>query len=325
MDRFENVNLNEYLRKIMDVNTVNYKSDFDIDIEILRKAAIADDAYERDLLWYSRPSGTFCAPIRQCFQENTVDNNGFRYYAEQNAYDLIFAYNVDVVDFDEKTGAVFGNIQELDYKEYAKLVRDTSVPSDEVQVFFENGDSVRMTLEAFRSAKTEDYPPVKYFRNIPTDADALANAVNNAWIESLENSQVVKLPVHIARLRQARIQHEADRIMDCFADTRLPESTLNNRCSVALDPYFMKSASNEDLYKLKVAIPYISLQLATKKSEEGMYAVIDAEELRMERSGELFEPDNIEKKLSILDRLKNPPEQSSSHKPAPKREKGAEI
>ena len=87
----------------------------------------------------------------------------------------------------------------------------------------------------------------------------------------------------------------------------------------------MKSASNEDLYKLKVAIPYISLQLATKKSEEGMYAVIDAEELRMERSGELFEPDNIEKKLSILDRLKNPPEQSSSHKPAPKREKGAEI
>jgi hypothetical protein len=57
MNKFENVDVLAALSAIMKQNTAHYQSDFEIDEKIIRAAV---DSADKNLLWFSRPSGTFC-------------------------------------------------------------------------------------------------------------------------------------------------------------------------------------------------------------------------------------------------------------------------
>ena len=67
MQKFENVDILACLDTVMKQNTGFYQSDFEIDKEIIHKAAASPDREDRTLLWLSRPSGT------HCFRERDVN------------------------------------------------------------------------------------------------------------------------------------------------------------------------------------------------------------------------------------------------------------
>ena len=56
LQKFENVDVIASLEAIMKQNTAFYQSDFDIDKQILQKAAVSPIPEDRRLLWFSRPS-----------------------------------------------------------------------------------------------------------------------------------------------------------------------------------------------------------------------------------------------------------------------------
>ena len=58
LNKFENVDVTASLEAIMKQNTAFYQSDFDIDKEIIKRAAESPNAGDKMLLWFSRPSGT---------------------------------------------------------------------------------------------------------------------------------------------------------------------------------------------------------------------------------------------------------------------------
>ena len=62
MNRFENVDVLAALEQLMRQNTAFYRNDFEIDKEIIGRAAASDKAEDKTLLWMSRPSGTTLFP-----------------------------------------------------------------------------------------------------------------------------------------------------------------------------------------------------------------------------------------------------------------------
>ena len=60
MNKFENVDIFASLDAIMRQNTGFFQSDFDIDKELIAKAAASPNREDKTLLWFCRPSGTHC-------------------------------------------------------------------------------------------------------------------------------------------------------------------------------------------------------------------------------------------------------------------------
>ena len=112
LQKFENVDVIASLEAIMKQNTAFYQSDFDIDKQILRKAAVSLIPEDKRLLWFSRPSGTCCFRERDVFLKDTRQHNTWRFYGEQTR-DTILAYAVELTGTEQEK--IKGNLYELDY------------------------------------------------------------------------------------------------------------------------------------------------------------------------------------------------------------------
>ena len=96
MNKFEDVDVITSLEAIMKQNTAFYQNDFDLDRNILQKAAASPTAEDRRLLWFSRPSGTSCFRERDVFLKGTRQHNTWRFYGEQiSLVDLAEAIKAD--------------------------------------------------------------------------------------------------------------------------------------------------------------------------------------------------------------------------------------
>ena len=56
--KFENIDLIDALRRIMDIHTQNYKEDFEMDSKLIRELAVSESSADKNLLWMSRTNGT---------------------------------------------------------------------------------------------------------------------------------------------------------------------------------------------------------------------------------------------------------------------------
>lgn len=65
--KFENINLVDALRRIMDIHTQNYKEDFELDAGLLHSLAGSQSPEDKHLLWMSRPNGTYLLPEREVY------------------------------------------------------------------------------------------------------------------------------------------------------------------------------------------------------------------------------------------------------------------
>jgi len=82
MNRFENVDVLAALDQLMRQNTAFYRNDFEIDKEIIGRAAASDKAEDKTLLWMSRPSGTHCFRESDVYLQGTAQHNTWKFYGE---------------------------------------------------------------------------------------------------------------------------------------------------------------------------------------------------------------------------------------------------
>lgn len=121
MNRFENVDVLAALEQLMRQNTAFYRNDFEIDKEIIGRAAASDKAEDRTLLWMSRPSGTHCFRESDVYLQGTPQHNTWKFYGEQTR-DRVLAYAVEL------TGKVRGSFAAISMSWTIPSTSGTSQP-----------------------------------------------------------------------------------------------------------------------------------------------------------------------------------------------------
>ena len=77
--RFEDVDLLGALSRIVDLHTQHYKEDFDLDKELISKLAVSDRSEDKQLLWMSRPCGTYTLREREVYLDGSHENKVWRF------------------------------------------------------------------------------------------------------------------------------------------------------------------------------------------------------------------------------------------------------
>ena len=150
--KFENIDLVDALRRIMDIHTQNYKEDFELDAKLLYDLASSSSAEDKHLLWMSRPNGTYLLPEREVYVEDSYENKVWEFYHDQTR-DPILAYAVEISGLEGDT--VKGSLIELDYAAHVERMKQLTVPVEKMAVTFE--DSTTFFLP-FRSYWRESKP-----------------------------------------------------------------------------------------------------------------------------------------------------------------------
>ena len=149
MNKFENVDVLAVLEQIMRQNTAFYQDDFEIDKDMLRKAAASDKAEDKTLLWMSRPSGTYCFRERDVFLKDTRQYNTWKFYGEQTR-DHVLAYVVELTG--KVGGKIRGTLYELDYQQHFRHVIAEAVKADNLILHYEKGDKEQPAAQYFNGS-----------------------------------------------------------------------------------------------------------------------------------------------------------------------------
>lgn len=170
LQKFENVDVIASLEAIMKQNTAFYQSDFDIDKQILQKAAVSPVPEDKRLLWFSRPSGTCCFRERDVFLKDTRQHNTWRFYGEQTR-DTILAYAVELTGTEQEK--IKGNLYELDYLQHFREVIEKSIPADNYTLIYEHGELTKPAGQYFDGDTDPQLGKFIRFEAQPNDPEAL--------------------------------------------------------------------------------------------------------------------------------------------------------
>ena len=276
LNKFENVDVTASLEAIMKQNTAFYQSDFDIDKEIIKRAAESPNAGDKMLLWFSRPSGTYCFRERDVFISDTAPHNTWRYYKEQSR-DPILAYAVELTG--TEGGKIKGNLYELDYEKHYERVKDNTLAAGTVTLVYEHGTREQPADRRFDGYPDPQLGKFERFEVQPKDPEALQFLL---W-EEKESRDKLKpgdFKEHIAALHEGMIEREARRIVADMKKLSAPNSPDKSHFMVELSPSFMRLASTKDTERLFSMLPYKTLAFSQIKNSYGTYALIGKDENR---------------------------------------------
>jgi len=138
--KFANINLLDVMGCVVDKHTQHYKSDFAIDTETLREAAIAPMQQDKSFIWLCRTMGTWCLRERDVFVTDTQQHNTFCFYREQT-HEPILAYAVEVKYL--AMDRVIGNLYALNYRKFYEHVKAVCLRSTSVLMRYERGELVK--------------------------------------------------------------------------------------------------------------------------------------------------------------------------------------
>lgn len=276
MNKFENVDILASLDAIMRQNTAFYQSDFEIDKEIIQRAAASPAAEDKRILWLSRPSGTYCFRERDVFLKDTRQHNTWRFYGEQTR-DHILAYAVTITG--TEGGKIKGNLYELDYPQHFKHVAEQALPADTVTLHYEHGNRTQPTTQRF-----DGYPDPQLGEFIrgetqPNDPDALRFLLQQEQHER-ERLKPGDFKEHTAALHDSRIRREAERVLSKLKDLKEPNSPDKAHFMVELSPHFTAIATSKDTDRLLSMLPFKKLSLSNLKERHGIYAFLPKDENR---------------------------------------------
>lgn len=272
MNKFENVNVVESLRAIMKQNTAHYQSDFELDEKIIRAAV---DSTEKNLLWFSRPSGTFCGAERDVFLKDTSQHNTWCFYGEQTR-DKVLAYAVELSGV--KQSKVMGSLYELDYPAHWRHVRDASMSPETAHVTLKDGDSFYIPYSSIRGL---DYSEVLSLKPCPTNEQHFQILLNN---ERLLRRDLAPgdFGQHIQKLHTAFIYDEAARLTAKIAKRPAPDSLDKAFFTAEISTHFTQLANSKDTEQLLAALPYRNKgkQLSNRPNRSGVYLFVHKDERR---------------------------------------------
>ncbi len=138
MQKYKNVGIFYVLDRVVNSNTENYKSDFDIDKRILINAMESERQEDKHLLWLSRKNGTHCLNEREVFLKDTSAHNTWLHWAETEKDETFKAFAIYITG--SMDGNPVGTVYELDYLKHAETVKQRSMIFDTKVMIFENGD-----------------------------------------------------------------------------------------------------------------------------------------------------------------------------------------
>ena len=264
------------LDAVMKQNTGFYQSDFEIDKEIIHKAAASPDREDRTLLWLSRPSGTHCFRERDVFLKDTRPYNTWKFHGEQTR-DRILAYAVELTG--RERGKIRGNLYELDYAAHFRHVREQALPADIVTLFYERGERSQPTNRYLGGSPDPQYGAFLRFEVQPNVPEALRDLLQEER-RSREQLSPGDFKAHIAALRDGLIEAEARRIVAEMKRQCSPNSPNKTHYMTELAPAFMMLASSRDVDRLFSLLPYKTLTFSKIEGRHGTYALIDKNENR---------------------------------------------
>lgn len=276
MNKFENVDVIASLDAIMRQNTAFYQSDFEIDKEIIQKAAASPTAEDKRLLWLSRPSGTYCFRERDVFLKDTRQHNTWRFYGEQTR-DNVLAYAVTITG--TEGGKIKGDLYELDYPQHFKHVAEQGLPADTVTLHYEHGSRTQPANQYYDGTPDPQLGEFVRGETQPDDPDALCFLLQQEQRER-ERLKPGDLGEHTAALHDSRIRREAERILSELQALREPNSPDKTHFMVELSPHFTAIASSKDTDRLLSMLPFKKLSLSNLKERHGIYAFLPKDENR---------------------------------------------
>jgi len=276
LNKFENVEVTASLEAIMKQNTAFYQSDFDIDKEIIKRAAESPNAGDKMLLWFSRPSGTYCFRERDVFISDTAPHNTWRYYKEQSR-DPILAYAVELTGVQD--GKIKGNLYELDYEKHYERGKDNTLAAGTVTLVYEHGTREQPADRRFDGYPDPQLGKFELFEVQPKDPEALQFLLREEK-ESRDKLKPGDFKEHIAALHEGMIELEARRIVADMKKLSAPNSPDKSHFMVELSPSFMRLASTKDTERLFSMLPYKTLAFSQIKNSYGTYALIGKDENR---------------------------------------------
>lgn len=268
MNKFEDVDVITSLEAIMKQNTAFYQNDFDLDRNILQKAAASPTAEDRRLLWFSRPSGTSCFRERDVFLKGTRQHNTWRFYGEQTR-DKVLAYAVELTGI--VNGKIKGNLYELDYPQHFRHVKEQALPADNYTLLYEHGERVQPAGQYLDGNPDPQLGKFERFEAQPNDPEALHFLMREEK-RSYDRLKPGDFKAHITALHDSRIEAEAQRIVAEMKRQDSPNSPNKTHFMVELSPYFMQLASTKDTDRLFAMLPYKTLSFSKIEGRHGTFA-----------------------------------------------------
>ena len=276
LSKFEDVDVFASLNAVLKQNTGFYQSDFDIDKEIIAKAAASPNREDKTLLWFCRPMGTHCFRERDVFLKDTAPHNTWRFYMEQTS-DRVLAYAIELTG--KERGKIKGNLYELDYARHYERVKDRELAADTVRLVYEHGTRDIPAGQYFTGNPDTVYGKFERFEAIPNDPDALQFLLQEEK-RSREQLTPGDFKVHIAALHDGLIETEARRIVGEMKRRDTPNSPNKTHFMAELSTPFMQLANTKDLDRLFSMLPYKTLSFSKIEGRHGTYALIDKGENR---------------------------------------------
>ena len=278
MRKFENVDIINSLRRIMNINTEHYKNDFFLDVDTIHTAALSDSAEDKYLLFMSRLNGTYCYCETDVFTKDTSAYNTWTYYGEQ-AHDNIIAYAIKITGFENEV--IKGNLYELDYLQHFREVIEKSIPADNYTLIYEHGELTKPAGQYFDIDTDPQLGKFIRFEAQANNPEALKSLLREQYQNRIPHTQG-DFQLHIAALHDRRIETEARRIVENVKGVGEPDSPEKPHCAVELSPYFVPLATDKDMERLFSMLPYKSLSFSTLEGRHGIYALINKNEKNKE-------------------------------------------
>lgn len=154
--KFSNVDILEFMERVVEKHTKFYKSDFQIDKEILRRVTDRQEQQDKTFIWLCRTAGTWLLLERNTLLKDTREFHTFSFYAEQTS-DPILAFVVEVTGGAQ--GSVIGSIYALDFMAYYKHIQTASLKSETVVMQYEHGCRTQSADD-----RISGYPDMEYGR-----------------------------------------------------------------------------------------------------------------------------------------------------------------
>ena len=275
--KFENIDLVDALRRIMDIHTQNYKEDFELDAGLLHSLAGSQSPVDKHLLWMSRPNGTYLLPEREVYVEDSYENKVWEFYHEQTR-DPILAYAVEIKSVEGDT--VRGDLIELDYAAHVERMQKLTVPVETVAVSFKDDATFYLPFRSYRREAIpleEKHGKVVSVSYLPENATELDMILRRERFKTGFHAKTGSIEDHIHKLA---VQHG---VTEKLGILPLEAQTAYNAVKEAHPEAIVCFAQNGyfEIYgeDAKKAAPALGTKLLMKELEGGGQVAVGLQDL----------------------------------------------
>ena len=276
MKKFMDVDLIQSLKAVLQQNTGFYQSDFEIDRQILARAASEPEGRDKTFLWLSRPCGTHCLREREVFLKGSPTYGVWQFFGNRN-HNGVLAYAAEITH--DEGDKILGNLYELDFGQHSRHVEDKALPTDYVRVVYEHGSRKQPVTKTVSSEEDLLFGKYLYSEYQTNESDAHRHILREEK-QDRDRFKQGDFREHIVSLRIDRIETEAKRIVEKIRALEKPNSSDGNYFMAELSTVFTALASSEDLESLDHMMPYKEYSFSEIKGCHGRYIFVAKEENR---------------------------------------------